>query len=138
MDPVSATSSIIALVAFGIQTSKGLAQVIESFRNQPRRVRELKEELDDLINVLSSLQETSGKIDHLSALKTPLFRCGKACEEFQAAIHKCNMHSKESGTSLRDWARLTYMGSGISEFKNLLAAYKSTIAIAIGEANLFV
>ncbi|KAH8751160.1 hypothetical protein BGZ57DRAFT_775119, partial [Hyaloscypha finlandica] len=39
-------------------------------------------------------------------------------------------------TSFRDWAKLRYMGDNIDGFRQLLAGYKSTIIIALTDANL--
>ncbi|KAH9203539.1 hypothetical protein DL95DRAFT_529608 [Leptodontidium sp. 2 PMI_412] len=69
-------------------------------------------------------------------LRLPLLRCGKACEDFEALIVKCTTHSGGSKTSFRDWAKLKYMGDDIVGFKNMLAGYKSTIMIALGDANM--
>jgi len=69
-------------------------------------------------------------------LKLPLLRCGKACKDFEVVIARCSAHSNGPRTSFRDWARLKYLGNDIAGFKNMLAAYKSTISIALGDANM--
>jgi hypothetical protein len=74
----------------------------------------------------------------LKGLNLPLFRCGKACREFEAAITKCIAHSGGPRTSFRDWAKLKYMGDNVAAFKQMLAGYKSTISIALADANLYV
>lgn len=76
-------------------------------------------------------------IASLTCLERPLLRCGKAYKEFKALILSCTMHSVGSKHSMRDWAKLRYMGSDISGFKNVLAGYKSTINIALGDVNLY-
>src|SRR5207248_7465132 len=113
--------------------------VIDSSQSNKRIIRDLKEELDALDAVLQSLrQATANKVIALPALKLPLLRCGQACQEFEAVIVKCTAHSNGSRTSFRDWAKLTYMGDDILGFKNMIAGYKSTISIALGDANLYV
>ena len=44
----------------------------------------------------------------------------------------------ESWTSSRDWARLKYIGEGIDGFRNMIAEYKTTTSIVLGDANQYV
>ena len=137
-DPISLTSGLVALVTFALQSGLVLYKTVDSYRSHPRTVRELREELEALNAVLQSLLETvanDAEID-LPALKLPLVRCGKACKEFEEKIAKSTLRSNGPKTSFRDWAKLTYMGDGITEFRNMLAGYKSTINIALADANL--
>ena len=135
-DPISISSGILALTSFAFQSSGSLCQAVTSLQSNQRTVRELKEELDDLNEVLHELQKMviSGGVD-LSLLQLPLLRCGNACKDFKAIIDKCATHS-ESKTSIRDWAKLKYRGDDMGGFKNLLAGYKSTIMIALANANM--
>lgn len=136
-DPLSTASGVVALAVFAFQSSRVLYQTVASFQSNQRNVRQLKEELEALNGALEALQETAANPDvDLAMLQLPLFRCGKACEDFEALIAKCTAHSSGSRTSFRDWARLQYMGDDIVGFKNMLAGYKSTIMIALGDANM--
>jgi len=136
-EPIGIASGLLALTIFAFNSSVALYQVVDSFQSNKRVVRELKEELKSLDDVLQSLREaTANHQADLATLKLPLFRCGQACKDFEAVIAKCTAHSGGSKTSFRDWAKLTYMGDDIVGFKNMLAGYKSTISIALGDANL--
>jgi hypothetical protein len=136
-DPISIASRLLTLVVFALQSSNLLYQAVESFHNNQRAVRELREELEALDGVLQSLLEIATNTDaHLTTLKLPLLRCGKACKDFEAVIVKCIAHSGGPRTSFRDWAKLRYMGDDIVGFKNMLAGYKSIITIALGDANM--
>jgi hypothetical protein len=138
-DPISLTSGLLTLVVFAFQSGKTLYQAFESIQNSPRTVRELRDELKALNDVLSSLEETVKQTEtKLSALELPLLSCGKACEEFALVVAKCTTHSDGSRRSFRDWAKLNYMGKDIAQFRNLIAGYKSTIMIALGDANMYV
>jgi len=136
-DPVSVAAGIVGLTAFAIQSSKVLYDTIESIKNNSRSVRELKEELNSLSGVLHSLEETLAvaEID-FSALQTPLRRCGRLCEEFSVLIKKCSQHGDPGKFSIRDFIAITYKGRDITELRSLIAAYKSTIAIALADANM--
>jgi hypothetical protein len=136
-DPISTTSGIVALVVFAFQSSKCLYEAVSSFQSNQRTVRELREELQALNEVLQSLQVTATDTNaDLASLRRPLIRCGKACKDFEAVIDKCTQHSGGPRTSFRDWAKIKYMGDDIAGFKNMLAGYKSTIIIALGDANM--
>ncbi|KAL8646083.1 MAG: hypothetical protein Q9226_007025 [Calogaya cf. arnoldii] len=136
-DPISLASGLVALTTFALQSSKTLFQAIESFKSNRKAIRDLREELEALNGVLRSLAETAtGNETHLDALKLPLLRCGAACKDFEAVVIKCSAHSDGSKTSFRDWAKLTYIGEDVTGFRNMLAGYKSTISIALGDANI--
>jgi hypothetical protein len=138
-DPISLASGLLALAAFALQSSKSLYLAVESFQNNPRTIRELTEELEALDGVLQSLHETASNSNvDLTGLKLPLLRCGNACRDLEALINKCTTHSGGSRMSVRDWAKLQYMGNDIIGFKNMLADYKSTISIALADANVYV
>lgn len=137
-EPIGLASGLLTLAAFAFQSSVALYQAVTSFQSHPKRVRDLIDELEALSGILEPLTETvdaTTDID-LSALELPLLRCGKACEEFQQEILKCLSRSSGSRTSFRDWAKLRYMGDDIDGFRRLLAGYKSTINIALTDANL--
>jgi hypothetical protein len=136
-DPLSTASGLLTLVVFAFQSSQLLYQAVASFQSNQRIVRELREELEALNGVLESLRETATNADaDFTSLKLPLLRCGKACNDFEAVIVKCTAHSGGPRTSFRDWAKLKYMGDDIVGFKNMLAGYKSTIIIALGDTNM--
>ncbi|OBT40151.1 hypothetical protein VE00_09803 [Pseudogymnoascus sp. WSF 3629] len=137
-EPISLASGLLALATFAFQSSITLYKTVQSFQFHPKRIRDLKEELEALSGVLGSLTETvSATTDvDLSALDLPLLRCGNACNEFEQEIMKCSSRSGGSRTSFRDWAKLRYMGDNVDGFRQLLAGYKSTINIALTDANL--
>jgi hypothetical protein len=136
-DPLSTASGVLALTLFAFNSSTVLYKLVDSFHSNQRTVRELREELEALNDVLQSLQETvTGTDADLSILKLPLLRCGKACKDFEAVIASCTAHSTGPRTSFRDWAKLKYLGDDIAGFKNMLAGYKSTVSIALGDVNM--
>ncbi|KAJ5998906.1 hypothetical protein N7451_006716 [Penicillium sp. IBT 35674x] len=137
-EPVGLASGIIALASFSFQCSVSLYETINSFRSHPKRVRELLQELEALSAVLAPLVDlvnSTSDID-LSVLDLPLLRCGNACKEFQQELLKCASQSNSNRTSFRGWARLTYMGDNMDDFRNLLSGYKATINIALTDATL--
>jgi hypothetical protein len=136
-DPISITSAFLTLASFALQSSTTLYQTVRSFQTSRRSIRELKEELEALSGVLQSLNEAAETTNtDFTSLKLPLLQCGKACTDFEALIVKCTQHSGGARSSFRDWAKLKYMGDDVTAFKNMLSGYKSTIIIALGDANL--
>lgn len=137
-EPIGVAAGLLGLATFAFQSSVALYKTVQSFQFHPKRVRDLKEELEALSGVLGSLTEMASATTDvdLSALDLPLQRCGNACKDFEQEIIKCSSRSGVSRTSFRDWTRLKYMGDDIDGFKQLLAGYKSTIIIALTDANL--
>jgi hypothetical protein len=136
-EPIGIASGLVALATFAFKASVSLSNTIRDYQNHPNRVRDLLHELEALGNVLRLLTESLSATDvDLSALELPLRRCTNACKEFEQELVKCSSRSGSTRTSFRDWARLTYMGSDIDSFRHLLAGYKSTINIALTDANL--
>jgi hypothetical protein len=137
-DPISLASGLLAIVIFAHKSCLTLHTTIQSFKTHPKRVRDLVEELEALIGVLESLTDTIGSDTdvNLSALDLPLRRCGTACDEFLQELQKCCARSGGDKKSFRDWAKLKYMGDDINDFKDSLAAYKSTITIALTDVQL--
>lgn len=136
-EAIGVASGLLALASFAFQSSITLYETVQSFQFHPKRVRDLKEELEALGGVLKSLTTVGAQPDvDLSALDLPLLRCGSACKEFEQEIIKCSSRSSSSRTSFRDWAKLRYMGDNIDGFTRLIAGYKSTINIALTDATL--
>lgn len=137
-EAIGVASGLLALGQFAFQSSVALYQTISSYKSHQQRVRELEEEASALSGVLGSLVETveaTTDID-LSSLEMPLRQCGKACQAFEQQIKKCSSRSTGTRASVRDWARLQYMGEDMDGFRRLLASYKMTIMVALTDANL--
>ncbi|KAF2108378.1 hypothetical protein BDV96DRAFT_636922 [Lophiotrema nucula] len=137
-EPISLVSGLVALSAFAFKSSVTLYNTIQSFRNYPKDVRDLNNELQALNEVLSSLTETADATTDvdLSALHLPLLRCGNACKEFEQKLLKCSSRSGSNGMSFRGWAQLKYLGDSIDSFRHMLGGYKSTIILALTGATL--
>ncbi|KAJ4992430.1 hypothetical protein SVAN01_02139 [Stagonosporopsis vannaccii] len=132
-EPIGLASGVLTLVICAHKSCLALHTMIQSFQNHPKRVRDLIKELEALIGVLESLSDTMRSQTDVDfpALDLPLRRCGTACEEFLEELRRCSSRSGGDRKSFRDWAKLRYMGDNIDDFKDSLAAYKSTLSIAI-------
>jgi Fungal N-terminal domain of STAND proteins len=136
-DPLSAASGVVALVTAGLQATSSLLQVIRDFQRAPSTIRQLKEELQSLTEVLKSLQATfDAAPDDFALLGTPLKQCTKACQEFELILLRCAGPEKSARQSFQGWARLKYHGSDINGFKEAIASYKQTISVSLANVNL--
>ncbi|KAH7179967.1 uncharacterized protein B0J16DRAFT_357681 [Fusarium flagelliforme] len=105
-DGLSVASSVIALVAFAFKSSTVLYTTIRNFQSQDKNARALKNELADLQGVLHSLAETVSNNNHINFNTLKL-----------PLLHcrkTCN----------------------ITNIRETLARYKSTINIALPNANM--
>ena len=129
----SATMYYHVLVIFAHKPCLTLHKTIQSFKTHSKRVRNLIKKLEAIIGVLESLSDTIQlhKDVDISSLNLPLRRCSRACDEFLQELQKCCSRSGGDRQSFRDWAKLRYMGDDINDFVDSLAAYKSTINIAL-------
>ncbi|UKZ74790.1 hypothetical protein TrVFT333_002460 [Trichoderma virens FT-333] len=137
-DPLSIASGIVALVTFALTSSVNLYTTIRNFQSQDKKARALKIELSDITTVLESLLETVNNNPDINfeALKAPLHRCGNACNEYGELICRFTRRSTASRSSVRDWVTQKYLQGDITDFKDMLAGYKSTINIALANANI--
>lgn len=136
-DPLSVAAGVAGLATLAAASSKILYETVDGIKNSTKTILEVKEEVESLSNVLKSLQDTLavGDVD-FSSLVSPLSSCARICGEFAALIRSCSTQSGERTFSLRDFFRFSYKGKTINEFRSLVSAYKSTISIALADANL--
>lgn len=136
-DPLSATASILTLIEFAAKSCKSLYDAVQSYQNHPKRVRSLQEELTALHCVLIPLQDFKDETDKtFVVLKAPLLSCGRACEGFEKMLTKYSTHGGTDKRSFRDWASFSFRGSNVEGFTTTIAAYRGTISVALGSANL--
>ncbi|KAM5355045.1 hypothetical protein ACJ41O_001691 [Fusarium nematophilum] len=138
MEPFSTSASVIAVAGFALKASTTLYGIIRGYQSQNKDARALKSEVNDLNVVLELLLETvsSNPTLDFKGLELPLQRCGDACEDYAKLIARCTKHSDGSRPSVRDWITQKYLQGDINDFKAMLETYKSTINIALANANL--
>jgi hypothetical protein len=137
-EPISLVSGVLPLAIVAHESGLTLYNTIQGFKTQPKRVRDLIEELRALIIILESLRATMSSdtgVD-FSALSSLLQRCSSACNGFLQELQRCCLQYGGDRQSFRDWARLSYMGDNIDDFKDSLATYKSTIVIVLTDMQL--
>lgn len=137
-DPLSIATGVVGLITFALSSSVKLYTTVREFQSQSKTARGLKNELSELTAVLQSLLETTTASPGVSfdALRLPLERCGKACIEYGELIARFTSHSTQSRSSVRDWLAQKYLQGDVDDFKCMIAGYKSTINIALANANM--
>lgn len=138
VDPFSTSCAIITLVTFAFSTALTLSETIKDFKGHNSKTRALQKELEDLTKVLKALLETINENPEINFdnLRSLLSRCGKACGEHGKLIARFTRHSDQSHTSIRDWFKRKSLQGDITDFKQTLAGYKSTISIALANVNM--
>ncbi|XRM40505.1 hypothetical protein ABZX51_003823 [Aspergillus tubingensis] len=125
-DPLSIAASVLAVITAAVQSTKSLQGTVKRFRNRDKTLRLLQNELDDLTNILESLQQvTNNERSILALLQGHIDWCNQICSEIEQSI---KVFSGKSKTGLLDWAKMELMRGDISEFIDTIAGYKSTIS----------
>jgi hypothetical protein len=138
-EPIGVTSGLLAITIAAFNSCTLLYQEVKAFRGTEKNIRDLQAELGALREVLQNLKQSiTDNTPGLADLEAPLRSCAELCSDFQVVVTKCTLHSGGGRTSVRDWAKIRFLGDDISGFKDLLARYKSTITIALCGANLYV
>ena len=134
---IGTSSGIITLVSLTLKSGTTLYCTIKSFQSKEKIVRELRDEVKDLNEVLRTLENSISDVAiNIEALERVLHRCCNACKEFNDLIAKYTQNSTGQRASIRDWLKIRYLGEDIAGFKNMLAGYKATLTIALVFANM--
>lgn len=135
-DPLSIAASELAVITAAVQSTKSLQGTVKRFRNRDKTLRLLQNELDDLTNILESLQQvTNNERSILALLQGHIDWCNQICSEIEQSI---KVFSGKSKTGLLDWAKMELMRGDISEFIDTIAGYKSTISVGLGTITMSV
>ena len=134
-DPLSISASVLAVVTATMKSAKELTAAVKRYKDRDKTLNRLHQELEDLVNVLDSLQQVvDEEASILAVLKGPVDRCGQVCRAFEEAMEK---FSKKSKTGLRDWARMEFASDDIHGFMESLANYKATILVGLGTITMY-
>lgn len=130
-EPIGVASGLLTLATFAFQSSRSPYQAIKHFQSLPQ------DHTEALNRVLLSLGQMAANSDtDLAALRFPLFRYGKAIEDFEGVIIKNIAYSGGPRSRCWDWAKLKYMRDDIVEFGNMQAGFESIISIVLADVSL--
>lgn len=131
---------VARLAAFARSCSVALHHAISSHHSLQRRVRDLGDETNDLVQVLESLEAAARVKPQLQnpSLETPLKHCARACQEFKQQIKRLSSTTGHPGQSSCNWSSLRYLGEDINGFREILSGYKMTMVVALTDAAMYV
>ncbi|KAL4733494.1 hypothetical protein BDV11DRAFT_210170 [Aspergillus similis] len=129
-DPLSITASMLAVITAAVESVKSLHSTVKRFKDRDKTLRRLRNELEDLTNILGSLGDViNADMPMLALLQGPVERCSQLCREFEQAME---VFGRKSATGFRDWAKMEFMKGDINEFIDNIAGYQSTINVGLG------
>jgi hypothetical protein len=145
-EPITIIAGVISIVGNVWKISKDLYELIDGIMNAPRHIIAISNDVQALYVVLGTLQGLLNDVregDQLQAacvpifetLQQPLDNCLSICTELSA---KLNKYTKPTGDVRRSkWTafRWQFTEKETDTYRRYLAAYKSTVTIALTSAN---
>lgn len=145
VDPLSITSSVIAVTSLAYNSCKALNDIIKGLTNTPDTLQTLRNSLDAFEAVIRPLErDLSGLEDavfspeqqaSLRALSPVVRSCRSTCDEF-TRLTGLTSHSDEQRIALRDRIRLHFHDNDVRLLKENLAQCQRTLSDALGYAGL--
>jgi hypothetical protein len=114
-----------------LASTVSLDEFLNDLQSCKQVIRDLREEVKALRAVLQSLHAVAemANADLSYPIKnSPLLQSGKVCHGFEKAVRDAIAHTSQP-MNFDDWGRVTYLGGSVSQFKNMLAVYRSTFVI---------
>ena len=139
MDPLSVTCAVITVGGFTLTSVVQLNKIVHDLQNQNRKTRALQNELAALGLVLESLLDTIRTSEPDAAfgtLEDPLKQCGEVCKSYSQLLAKLTQPTTATRPSIRVWFNQQRYWGDVTEFREMISAYKATISIAIVNINL--
>lgn len=139
MDPVSITCAVITVGGFALTSTVQLNKIVHGLQNQNRKTRALQNELTALELILESLLDTINESKPDAAfgtLQDLLKQCGEVCKSYSQLLTKLTKPVTSTRPSIRVWYNQQRYWGDVTEFKEMISAYKATISIAIVNINM--
>jgi hypothetical protein len=144
-DPLSITASVLAVLTATIQSAQFVVTTIDAIKSVPDTVRDVRNELAALDEVLRHLQQlpvsaaqntTQGLLASLSIMRS-LENCEGACKRFGEWLNHEMRHSTEDKTSKIDRSRVALLGlKTINAFRGHLDSCKLTLLLALATVTM--
>jgi hypothetical protein len=142
-DPLSITAGVISIIGPAISGVRVLFDDLQQFKDAPRTLKRLTEDLGSLdtqLNLLQNMDEWGWKYIGervTEASRDKIIRCSQACENFRTDLQQLNRHSAEGKLGIQDRAIITFSKrSSIKSISKQLQNCKSDICNMANIANL--
>lgn len=139
MDPLSITCAVITVGGFTLTSIVQLNKIVHDLQNQNRKTRALQNELAALGLVLESLIDTIRASEPDAAfgtLEDPLEQCGEVCKSYSQLLTKLTQPTTATRPSIRVWFNQQRYWGDVTEFREMISAYKATISIAAANIHM--
>ena len=145
-DPLSITAGVIAVAGLAYSSCRVLKDTINSFRNAPKMLVDLREALsvlqnllDSLMNVLKDLEDSALSSNQRACfvnLQPAIKHCESTCSSFAGRLSQITSHSVPDHVNWFDKTRLHFNENDVSLLKTALERDKQTLDVALGMATL--
>lgn len=146
IEPLSITSSVIALTSLTYSSCKALNDIIKGLKNVPDTLKTLRTSLDAFEAVIRPLEHDLDGLEDavfspeqrasLRALDPVMTSCRTSCDDFRKRLAELTSHSDDQRVALRDRLRLHFHDSDIRVLRENLAQCQRTLGDALGYAGL--
>jgi len=145
-EPLTIVTGVLSIVGNVWKISKDVYELIDGIKNAPAHIKAVSQDVRGLYVVLGALQQLLVKIEEkelppaampvFELLDEPMNNCLTAFVELQKKINKYTKRTGAINESYwkRSWWFFTEKDTNV--YRVHLAAYKSTVTIALGAANL--
>lgn len=145
-EPITIVVGVISIVGNVWNISRDLYELIDGIINAPRNIIAISNDVQALYVVLGTLQDLfhdvkdGGRLHAVcvpvfETLQQPLDNCLSICKELSAKLEKYTKPAGGIRRSKRTAFRWQFTEKKTDTYRRHLAAYKSTVTIAITSAN---
>lgn len=130
MAEISVVSALLTPIV-ALAPTESLDEFLDKLPTHKQPIRELRQEVKALRAVLQSLYNVieMANLPNLeipNSIATLLNQCGKVCYGFKKVVNDAITDTSQP-MRVNDWVQVNYLG--ITQFKNMLAGYRSTLVI---------
>lgn len=138
-DPLSITTAILGITATVFKSGKTLHDLISSYKELPRNIRDLRDDLKSLCDVLTRVQtyaEHHASDSRIESLRGPLQSSLTICSDLNESWNECMKTSKTGEHSFRAWMRMKWRDKTFNDMKNRLESYRSVLSLSFASISL--
>jgi hypothetical protein len=142
-DPISITGGVFGLIATAIAGVRALHDDLQQFKDAPKTLKHLTEDLGFLSTQLNLLQNTDEwgwkyigeRVTEASHDRIIL--CGQSCSTFRSDLQQWTRHSADGKVGIRDRTIMTFLKRGdVQTMSKQLQDCKEDICLMATVANL--
>jgi hypothetical protein len=144
-EPLTVTASIFSITVPALQAIQHLLNDVQSIKDAPETIQDLKDHLHQVILAVSSLQTIeAGEWESLGSnitdgVESTIRLCTTACDRFGADLKRWTSRSHGGDFSFLDRAKIGFVKQGqIKSMQGQLQTCQITISRVVSTATLYV